>query len=172
MNEHISLELDKLNSAISQIDSQIWKLQATDNHFELRRLIDLRRQFNSDLKKHTLRFGNEVTQNYETDFSPDPKIQNFISGWCNRLRHLQEINTSFENENFCDLFLDCTLPDLWDFQNDIVVVVDPPTSQLLQNLISRGQKTIVVIDEAGKIRDAHAPSRTTKRSFFVKIQMI
>ena len=27
MNGHITLELDKLNSAISQIDSQIWKLK-------------------------------------------------------------------------------------------------------------------------------------------------
>ena len=72
--------------------------------------------------------------------------------WCSRLAGAPPTEVSFENEEFCQLFLDQALPLSWHFDNDIVVVISPPSTDIVNILKNRGQKNIVVYfqDDAPK----------------------
>ena len=76
--------------------------------------------------------------------SNNQEAEHFVKMWCSRLADAPPTVISFKNEEFCQLFLDQALPLSWHFDNDIVVVISPPSTDIVNILKIRGQKNIVI----------------------------
>ena len=143
MNQMLKLKSEQLKKNISSIEQQLLSAQIPKNDGELRRLIDSRRYCLAQLDALSNNKSTEAAEptRYQSN---NREAEHFVKMWCSRLAGAPPTVISFENEEFCQLFLDQALPLSWHFDNDIVVVISPPSTDIVNILKNRGQKNIVV----------------------------
>ena len=143
MNQMLKLKSEELKKNISSIEQQLLSAQIPKSDEELRRLIDSRRYCLAQLKTIS---DNKLTKAVEPTCyqSNNQEAEHFVKMWCSRLADAPPTIISFKNEEFCQLFLDQALPLSWHFDNDIVVVISPPSTDIVNILKIRGQKNIVI----------------------------
>ena len=146
MNKIFNPKIEQLRINLAKLDEKLLQafLQTNDN--EIRSLTDSRRFCLAQLQSEGAS-QYHVTPNTEKDQKAHSKIDGFVSAWCSRIKQDPKSSVSFEDEAFCNLFLDYALPKVWHFNNDIIVVISPPSTKVLDVLKHRKQKNIVVYIE-------------------------
>ena len=83
-------------------------------------------------------------------YSPVAEIDEFINLWCDQVKKIQHERILLSDPDYCDRIIDCYLPKIWNWDADLVVLVHPATKTIIDKLVERGQKNIVVLleDEA------------------------
>ena len=146
MNCIAPVKIEQLHNEHDAIDEAILKAFNSKNDAFTRELIDQRRQLRSILEREYFqehKSGNTDLIYYKSN----KKIESTIKEWCNRINDITNEPISFKNPNFCNLFLDHCLPEVWNFNQDITVVYNPPSPDVIKQLQARKQKNILIYAE-------------------------
>jgi hypothetical protein len=144
MNNLPNVKIEKLRDTLFNIDKQLFDKKAYQKDKEIRNLIDQRRHANAQLNIEMLADPQFAQQLDEDIYATNPQTQHFITTWCARVKDAAPPIVSFDNAEFCNLFIDNVLPQKWHFDNDITVVISPPSNHITKALKDRGQKHVVV----------------------------
>ena len=149
MNEIFNPKTEQLQKNFATLNDRLAQVILQPNDDKIRSLVDSRRLCLAQLQSEGIS-DNQAEQNTSTSQITNLEINNFISAWCSRVKTASKNQVSFEDETFCNQFLDYALPKIWHFINDIVVVISPPSTKILDVLKHRNQKNIVVyVDTEG-----------------------
>lgn len=146
MNLVPKIKIEQITANLEAIDQQIKHAALSTNHNNIRNLIDQRRQLLADLKTEIELEQNQKTTIVDFAYTPNQKITLFINAWCDRIKNAKPKTKPFQETDFCNLFLDHTLPKSWNFNTDVLVIHAPLSSTILRVAVERGQKNIVVFD--------------------------
>ena len=146
MNEIFSPKVDQLQKNLATLNTKLAQSILRPNDTEIRSLIDSRRLCLAQLQSERIA-QNQAKPNTSTNQFTSFEIDNFINVWCSRIKSAYKNSATFRDENFCNEFLDYALPKIWHFDNDIVVVISPPSTKIVDVLKHRKQKNIVVFAE-------------------------
>ena len=130
MNEIFSPKADQLQKNLATLNAKLAQSILRPNDSEIRSLIDSRRFCLAQLQSERIEQNQtkpKTSANQITNF----EIDNFINVWCSRIKSASENSKTFEDETFCNQFLDYALPKIWHFDNDIVVVISPPSTKIV-----------------------------------------
>lgn len=152
MNNLTDVKFDEMYSNVELLDKKIYEHKDCQDAGLLRTLFDLRRQLISDIENHEQKFGNNETADNHFSSGIKRVVDKIAADWSQKISKLPNCEPSFENGNFCDLFLDYTFPNSWDFKNDVLVIISPPSELIIEYAQERGQKYIVVLDESNGLR--------------------
>jgi len=144
MNNMPNVKIAKLRDTLFNIDKQLFDRKAHQKDKEIRVLIDQRRHANAQLNSEMLADPQFIQQLDEDIYATNPQTQHFINTWCARVKQAAPAILSFKNDEFCNLFIDNVLPQKWHFDNDVAVVISPPSNHITEALKDRGQKHVVV----------------------------
>jgi len=143
MNNLPSMKIAKLHDTIFQIDKQLVDQRRPQNDSVIRKLVDKRRhtlaQMQIEIAADPLFAQHQNGDVYATN----SQTQDFIDTWCSRVKHAAHDIISFENDEFCNLFIDSVLPQKWNFDNDAIIVISPPSYHIIKALKERGQNHVV-----------------------------
>ena len=143
MNNLPSIKIAKLHDTIFQIDKQLVDQRRPQNDSVIRKLVDKRRhtlaQMQIEIAADPLFAQHQNGDVYATN----SQTQDFIDTWCSRVKHAAHDIISFENDEFCNLFIDNVLPQKWNFDNDAIIVISPPSYHIIKALKERGQNHVV-----------------------------
>ena len=105
MNCIAPVKIKELHNEHHSIDAAILEALNIKSEVSTRELIDQRRQLRAILEREYLllhKSGNTDLNFYKSDQTVEKKIKD----WCNRINDFTNEPISFENNNFCNLFLD------------------------------------------------------------------
>ena len=144
MNNIPNTKIGALHDTLVGIDEQLFHSREDEDESKIRALIDKRRHAAAQLQTEIE--ANQQISQYPSDNSYDtnPKIQEFITAWCSRVQKASQDILTFQNYKFCNLFIDHILPQKWHFDNDVIIVISPPSSHVIRALKDRGQNHIVL----------------------------
>jgi len=146
MNLVPKIKIEQITANLEAIDQQIKHAALSTNHNNIRNLIDQRRQLLADLKTEIELEQNQKTTIVDFAYTPNQQITLFINAWCDRIKNAKPKAKPFQEKDFCNLFLDHTLPKSWNFNTDVLVIHGPLSSTIFSVALERGQKNIVVFD--------------------------
>ena len=142
MNLIISQKINLLTDKLEQIESKL-----LHSNFELmdrdcRDLIDKRRQLMADIVEE-----QQTTQTNVHHQNAKSSINKFIDTWSAETLKKNCRTVDFQNTDFCNSFLDQSIPKIWNFSKDILILVSPRSSHLIEAANQRGQKHIIAYFE-------------------------
>ena len=143
MNNLPNMKIANLRDTLSEIDKQICDNHNSQQDCDIRNLIDQRRHI---LAQMQIEIDSDPLYSKHPNrdaYNINSQTQNLINTWCSRVKHATPNIVSFEDEEFCNLFIDQVLPQKWHFDNDAVVIISPPSDHIIKALKNRGQKHIV-----------------------------
>lgn len=143
MNHISNSKIAQINNNIGEIDrviqEQIFSLQDE----EIRKLVDERRQLSSLLI--SMQEANEKQSLPTKWYNTNPDVERLLDDWVEKVKKNGCISLDFKDDKFCNDFVDLALPRTWHFENDVIVIADPPSAKIVENIINRGQRHIVVL---------------------------
>jgi hypothetical protein len=152
MNLVPKIKIEQITANLEAVDQQIKHAALSIKHDYIRNLIDQRRQLLADLETEIKLEQRQKAIAVDFAYTPNKQTILFITAWCNRIKNAMQ--TSFEDVDFCNLFLDQTLSKSWDFKRDVLVIHAPLSSTILHAATERGQKNIVVFDPNKTLQSA------------------
>ena len=141
MNEIFSPKADQLQKNLATLNAKLAQSIVRPNDSEIRSLIDSRRFCLAQMQSERIA-QNQTKPNTSANPITNFEIDNFINVWCSRIKSASKNSATFKDETFCNQFLDYALPKVWHFDNDIVVVISPPSTKIVDVLKHRKQKTL------------------------------
>ena len=136
--------LEKLIDQNNGIDQKVAEAAISGHEAEIRLAIDKRRGLRSLLLRELIASKNgsfaEITEVHKTH----PEIAEFISLWTKRVHKLQFSPELLQNKDYCNLFVDAYVPEIWDWANEILIITGLTSDVLLKTFIGRGQNNIVL----------------------------
>ena len=154
MNLVPKVKIERISTKLETIDQQIKHAAQKINHSHIRFLIDQRRQLLADLKVEIDAENSQEATADSSAYKQSPEINLLINAWCNRIKSVEQKKKPFVDTNFCNLFLDYTLPKSWNFNTDVLVIHAPLSNIILDVAVERGQKNIVVFDSKKRLKPA------------------
>ena len=144
MNNIPNTKIGALHDTLVGIDEQLFHSREDEDESKIRALIDKRRHAAAQLQTE-IEANPQISQ-YPSDniYNTNPQIQEFINAWCSRVQKASQDILTFQNYKFCNLFIDHILPQKWHFDNDVIIVISPPSSHVIRALKDRGQNHIVL----------------------------
>lgn len=144
MNFMPNKKAEILLSRLKENDLLISAGEATDCLIHLRKLVDTRRhllaKFTNECDKIKISAPNPSASNY----TPSEEVEARLDYHRNQLKRDDKVCISFENDTFCNLFLDHALPLSWNFENDVLVIISPVSEKIIEVAKARGQKHVVI----------------------------
>jgi len=136
----------KVVADLIQIDRDLQKINFDNNEYEVRQLMDCRRQLLANLK--SIQPVNEAEKNSSSRLKYTPTAFSIerVKRWRSRVTLYKPNQYSFENSDFCNQLLDSILPETWNFNTDVIVVAAPPSGTIISKAIDRGQRHIIIFD--------------------------
>ena len=151
MNHLPNFKIEQLSKELENIDLEIENNCGTISEAKIRDLIDNRRHLLALLTREFLA-QKQNTKNLLPAFHKSaPEIEKFINTWCSQVKTLRIQNPSFTCSEFCNLLFDYTLPKVWNFEEDLIIVDQPPSVTILEAIHMRNQKHIVILWRIGPI---------------------
>ena len=138
----INLLTDKLRQLESKLLHSSFKLATRD----CRNLIDERRQL--------LAYIVEEQQTSQTSVhmaNENSDIDKFLDTWSIATLKKNCDTADFQNTDFCDSFLDQSIPKIWNFSKDVLILVSPCSPHLIKAASKRGQKHIIAYHEVDDV---------------------
>ena len=149
MNNVTNFKIEKICEKLSQIDEAIKKNFNKMDDVDFRALIDRRRHTMAHLSREIEAGTDQFEKSSTNPYKSEIEIEEAIEGWCNQVKTLKIQQISFECSNFCNLFFDHILPRSWNFDDDLLVIHQPPSIEVLEVLKSRNQKHMIIYCAAG-----------------------
>lgn len=148
MNYISNSKTAKICKDIAEIDRTIQEKIFSLEDEEIRKLVDERRHLSSllILMQEPNDEQSQSTQWYNTD----PTVERLLDDWVEKVKTDGSTSLDFTDNKFCDDFVDLALPKTWHFENDVIVIVDPPSLTIIENIIKRGQRHVVVFADLTK----------------------
>ena len=150
MNHIPNNKTEQLITKLSSIDLSIARHAIDMDDEQVRFSIDNRRQTLACLKREAIADGS---RDNSLAYALDPQIELFIDTWCDQVKSLERWEITFQNFKFCQRLLDHTLPKSWHFDEDVVVIHQPQSKELLEALHMRNQKHIVIYNSGSPAPD-------------------
>ena len=138
MNNMPNVKIGKLRDSLRSIDRQLADSKKQKNNTEIRVLIDKRRHALAQLEDEIAVDPLFAHRPDDDIYTTNPQTQQFIEAWCARVKQAAPDIVSFKNDEFCNLFIDHVLPQKWNFDNDTIVVISPPSEFIIKALKNRG----------------------------------
>ena len=114
----------------------------------IRSNIDKRRKLLASLERELMAATSREHVNVFDYYSPVAEIGEFINLWCDQVKKISHQRILLSDPDYCDRIIDCYLPKIWNWDADLLVLVHPATRTVIDKLVERGQKNIVVFLEA------------------------
>ena len=146
MNEIFNPKTVQLQKNLAALNEELARATLLPNDSKIRELIDARRFCLAQLQSAGISL-EQTRPNTSTNQITNPEIDDLIVEWCSQVKTTSKNQVTFEDETFCNQFIDYALPKIWHFDNDIVVVISPPSAKIVDVLKQRQQKNIVVFME-------------------------
>ena len=123
MNRNTSQKINLLTDKLEQLESQL-----LHSCFELtvqncRGLIDERRQLLADIVEE-----QQITHTSIDLPNGNSGIDQFLDSWSTETLKKNCDTVDFQNTDFCNSFLDQSIPKIWNFSKDILILVSPCSS--------------------------------------------
>jgi hypothetical protein len=151
MNHLPNLKIEKLYKELEDIESAITDNCNAMTNANIRALVDKRRHLLALLTREFIA-QKQNTKNLPPSFYKSaPEIESFIKTWCSQVKTLKIQNPSFTCSEFCNLLLDHTLPEIWNFDEDLIIIDQPPTATVLEAIHQRNQKHIIILGRKSPI---------------------
>ena len=115
---------------------------APDNNL-IRTLVDERRQIKADIQIEKTQFDTTIASRDSISDKLNEEAEDFVATWITGLKSAHVGAVDFENEHFCQIFLDQILPKVWHFKNNAIVIIDPPSQTISNCAKGRGQQHII-----------------------------
>jgi hypothetical protein len=141
MNYVPNVKIGQLCQQLTNIDTAIINSGDKMTSAEVRIAVDTHRHNFALLEREIL---IQDTQEISSAYTQPLEVQQFIEAWRDQIKTAQIETVSYDNRAFCDLLLDHTLPKSWNFNEDIVVIHEPPSRDILESVKSRNQKHIII----------------------------
>ena len=146
MNEIFNPKTVQLQKHLAALNEELARATLLPNDSKIRELIDARRFCLAQLQSAGISL-DQTRPNTSTNQITNSEIDDLIVEWCSQVKTTSKNQVTFEDETFCNQFIDYALPKIWHFNNDIVVVISPPSAKIVDVLKQRQQKNIVVLME-------------------------
>ena len=146
MNLVPNMKIEQRIVHVEAIETEIEHAAHSKNHDKIRLLVDQRRQALAELKSELTLAQRQQSTAATVTKTTNQKIKLFVNAWCDRIKTATPQDKPFLSLQFCDLFLDHTLPKSWNFNTDVLVIHAPISDRILHTAKDRGQKNIVVFD--------------------------
>ena len=148
MNHIPNPKIAQIDRSIAEIDRTIQEQIFSLQDKEIRKLVDEKRHLSSLLlsMQEPSNSPPKTNQWYNTD----PNTQRLLDDWVEKVKKNCSVSLNFDDYKFCEDFVDLALPKTWHFENDVIAIVDPPSTKIIENLITRGQRHIVVFCDAAE----------------------
>ena len=138
----INLLIDKLRQLESKLLHSRFKLATRD----YRNLIDERRQLLAYIVEE-----QQTTQTSVHMANENSDIDKFLDTWSIATLKKNCDTADFQNTDFCDSFLDQSIPKIWNFSKDVLILVSPCSPHLIKAASKRGQKHIIAYHEVDDV---------------------
>jgi hypothetical protein len=148
MNYISNSKTAKISKDIVEIDRTIQERIFSLQDEEIRKLVDERRHLSSLLI--SMQEPNDQQSQSTQWYNIDPTVERLLDDWVEKVKKNGSASLDFTDNKFCGAFVDLALPKTWHFENDVIVIVDPPSPTIIENIISRGQRHIVVFADLTK----------------------
>ena len=140
----LQLYIDKLKHA----DFSVADAAISGREDEIRLAIDARRQARAHLEREAMAALNLENATVEDIYFSNKELEDFIDLWCGKLNDTKFSTNALANIEYCHCFIDYFIPKTWGWDKDLLVLVHPQDNKIIEALIQRGQKTIVVFNES------------------------
>jgi hypothetical protein len=149
MNYLPNFKIDKLAKELNNVELEIAKNCAKLTDADIRTLVDNRRHLLALLTREFL--VENKNKNSVLPAFPRTELQTeqFINAWCDQIKTLRIENPSFLSFEFCNLLLDHTLPKIWNFEEDVIIIHQPRSATILEAIQIRKQKHILILGTIG-----------------------
>jgi hypothetical protein len=141
MNHMPNLKIEQLCQKLSNIDLAIIKGGDILTTAQVRAAVDTHRHNIALLEREILLQG---TSKISSVYTQPLQVQQFMETWRNRIKTEKIESVSYDNRAFCDLLVDHTLPKSWNFNEDIVVIHEPPSNEILESVKDRNQNHVII----------------------------
>ena len=148
MNHIPNPKTTQINKKIAEIDRAIQEQIFSLQDKEIRKLVDEKRHLSSLLlsMQEPSNSPPKTNQWYNTD----PNTQRLLDDWVGKVKNNCDVSLNFDDKKFCEDFVDLALPKTWHFENDVIVIIAPPSAKIIENIVARGQRHIVVFSDFAK----------------------
>ena len=136
MNHISNSKITQINNNIGEIDRTIQEQIFSFQDEEIRKLVDERRHLSSLLI--SMQEANEKQSPPTKWYNTNPDVERLLDDWVEKVKKNVSISLDFKDDKFCNDFVDLALPKTWHFENDVIVIVDPPSAKIIKNIINRG----------------------------------
>ena len=145
------LQVGKINLLTDKLEHLENKLSQSNIEYinqDYRVLIDERRQLLADII--------EEKQTTQTDYirsKSSSNVDQLIDALNSSSLKKNCATVDFRDSDFCNSFLDQSIPKVWDFSKDVLILVSPCSKHLIESATNRGQKHIIAYFEADEVID-------------------
>ena len=115
---------------------------------DCRALIDERRQLLADIIEE-----QQATQTENIHSKGSGIVDQFIDALNSRSLKENCASIDFKHTDFCNSFLDQSIPKVWDFSKDVMILVSPCSTHLMETASKRGQKHIIAYFDTDEVVD-------------------
>ena len=146
MNLSTSHKINLLTDKLRQLEFKLLHSSFELATKDCRDLIDERRQL--------LAYIVEEQQNTQTSVhmpNGNSDIDKFLDTWSTETLKKNCDTADFQNTDFCDSFLDQSIPKIWNFSKDVLILVSPCSPHLIKAASKRGQKHIIAYHEVDDV---------------------
>ena len=148
MNQIISQKINLLTDKLAQLESKLLHSSIQRIDQDCRALIDERRQLLADIIEE-----QKTTQTENIHSTGSSIVDQLIDALNSRSLRENCACLDFEHADFCNSFLDQSIPKVWDFSKDVMILVSPCSTHLMETASKRGQKHIIAYFDTDEIVD-------------------
>ncbi|NBY68552.1 MAG: hypothetical protein EBQ58_06935, partial [Betaproteobacteria bacterium] len=151
-----NVEIDgliRILQRMSELSSGILQAGMAGDEQATRTLVDQLRQEKSLLLLKNRAVGeqlrdaaSETKQQIQELLDNIAKSEQFVAAWCSRYRGIVDHQTMMESAERCHDLLDELIPMAWDWKNDILILPNWVTPELIAAAYQRGQKRICIFE--------------------------
>ena len=161
MNQLRNPKIDLSLTLLAENSKAIVEQKLSPDSNVIRALVDERRQIKADIQIQKTQFDAAFTSTDSISDEMNEEAEDFVANWITGLKSAPVSIVDFENEHFCEIFLDQILPKVWHFKNNAIVIIDPPSETISNCAKGRGQHHIITY-YSGEKTDRCVLNETTK----------
>lgn len=163
MNLITSPKINLLTDKLEQLENKLSQSNIEYINQDYRVLIDERRQLLADII--------EEKQTTQTDYirsKSSSNVDQLIDALNSSSLKKNCATVDFRDSDFCNSFLDQSIPKVWDFSKDLLILVSPCSKHLIESATNRGQKHIIAYFEADDVIDDYFTKSKTQTLYVCK----
>ena len=144
MNQLGNPKIDLSLTLLAKNSKTIVEQELSPDNNVIRALVDERRQIKADIQIQNTKIDATLASTDSITDALNEEAENFVANWINGLKSAPVGVVDFDNEHFCQIFLDQILPNVWHFKNNAIVIMDPPSETISTCAKRRGQQHVII----------------------------